>query len=928
MLLHHHNMNMNMLTDIEGDDAPDAPSELAINDESNLVAGGGDDWNKMSIGKDETNKHNSYQTNANANAPCCFVPINYSYPTSLSKQWRLCKQNPLIVVISSFVFALLIGAGVAICFVFASYKQKQVEDAALELAVSTGSFFSGELDKALLPLFSMAQFVLEIPIFKKLPMDIGPAGGNFSLPLLPPLSPGAPITHRNVTGVCDEPDLVQRFTEIASTIKRNAKMQGVLVNIQLAPQAVVCLLHPLNNTEDFEDGVFMDNSGAWGLDLLTDPKSKFGAQTTLQRKAVVIVGPLSLRQCQGCDATVEKAFIARLPIFVDDYEIVVDGIPYPEWGFATVLINWQELVNRSGIFEMFRARDMEFQLTRTDQKYNAETDSFYQEVSSRQVAKFHLHTCLHSWTHASNFVSTPLLLYFLGHFLYSHRLLLLRTSTTILLLLLCFQVVVLSMSPQFGRRETFFEKVTTALQTTNDEWEMTIEYDANDGSRWLVGCIVSCVVLSLCISFLVFTILIQREIQTEMQTEALAQDARVETERNMTAYFAHELRNPLGAMDSALQAMPDELSRDARALVDGMQVSIHFMSSIMNNLLDARKMEEGKMALHPRPLTLQKLVLNLHKMLLPSVKQGVDFRTSIHTYGRNWVLGDLHRLQQVMTNVITNAIKYTVTGSITLWIGWADENHSKKTTRTATGTTYGTPMLKFACIDTGPGIPISEQSTLFQRFVQRGGAPGTGLGLAISKYLVDAMGGTIHFESDPTLRPGTSCIVYVPLPLCEQPEQPITTANLSSELRPIQESFSILIIDDIKINRSMLKRRFQKGIAPKCIITEAATGEQALGLFELGRNFDVIIIDQYMEEAGGVMIGTDVVYAMRRMGLQSYIIGCSGNDVDTKFYEAGVDGVWRKPVPSNTAIIQELRGVLREKRAHSDTVSRTDSSAS
>jgi CheY-like chemotaxis protein len=231
-------------------------------------------------------------------------------------------------------------------------------------------------------------------------------------------------------------------------------------------------------------------------------------------------------------------------------------------------------------------------------------------------------------------------------------------------------------------------------------------------------------------------------------------------------------------------------------------------------------------------------------------------------------------------------------------------------------------MLKFACIDTGPGIPKSEQSALFQRFVKRGGAPGTGLGLAISKHLVDAMGGTIHFESDPTLRPGTSCVVYVRLPLCEQPdEEPITdAANLSPELRPIEEAFSILIIDDAKINRSMLKRRFQKGIAPNCIITEAATGEQALELFELGQNFDVIIVDQYMEEAGGAMIGTDVVYAMRRMGLQSYIIGCSGNDLDAQFNEAGVNGVWRKPVPSNTAIIQELRGVLSEKRAHhSDT---------
>lgn len=82
-----------------------------------------------------------------------------------------------------------------------------------------------------------------------------------------------------------------------------------------------------------------------------------------------------------------------------------------------------------------------------------------------------------------------------------------------------------------------------------------------------------------------------------MQYLRASQEAKVETERNMTAYFAHELRNPLGAIDSALNAMPDELPEAARSLISGMQLCTGFMSSIMNNLLDVRKMEEGKMKL-------------------------------------------------------------------------------------------------------------------------------------------------------------------------------------------------------------------------------------------------------------------------------------------------------------------------------------------
>ena len=294
------------------------------------------------------------------------------------------------------------------------------------------------------------------------------------------------------------------------------------------------------------------------------------------------------------------------------------------------------------------------------------------------------------------------------------------------------------------------------------------------------------------------------------------------------------------------------------------------------------------MTLTRSPISLKKILNNVHKMLLPSARPGVHFLKVCNTKGRDWVLGDAHRIQQVMTNVVTNAIKYTVTGSITLVIGWEDDN------------------VKFECVDTGPGIPKNEQEKLFQRFVQRGGAPGTGLGLAIAKHLVDLTGGSIRFESDPTVRAGTNCVVLMQLPLCDAPEDVVEE---SSAL--IEEPISFLIIDDIKMNRMMLKRRILKGIASNATIAEAATGEEALEICG-NKRFDIIVVDQYMEEAGGVMVGTDVVFAMRRMRIDSIIIGCSGNDMGTQFFEAGADWVWQKPMPSNGKIIQDIRTSLNQ----------------
>lgn len=122
----------------------------------------------------------------------------------------------------------------------------------------------------------------------------------------------------------------------------------------------------------------------------------------------------------------------------------------------------------------------------------------------------------------------------------------------------------------------------------------------------------------------------------------------------------------------------------------------------------------------------------------------------------------------------------------------------------------------------------------------------------------------------------------MPLAACDPPE--VIVKEDSNAL--IEEPLSFLLIDDVAMNRTMLSRRIKRGIAPNASITEASTGEEALVVCG-NEKFDVIVVDQYMEEAGGVMVGTDVVFAMRRMRIDSIIIGCSGNDMDDLFKEAG-----------------------------------------
>jgi hypothetical protein len=167
-----------------------------------------------------------------------------------------------------------------------------------------------------------------------------------------------------------------------------------LVNIQLAPASVVCLLHPLVNTEDFEDGIVMNNTGAVGHDLLNDPNRVAIARATVPADGVVIAGPLTL--IQGDVPVVQEAFIARLAINMEGYSISLDGVDYPCWGFAVILLNWAALKEKSGIDEMFKKEGLEYRLTRTDIKRDPDTGYPYESVSQFLPPWFALRSqCFH-----------------------------------------------------------------------------------------------------------------------------------------------------------------------------------------------------------------------------------------------------------------------------------------------------------------------------------------------------------------------------------------------------------------------------------------------------------------------------------------------------------------------------------------------------
>ena len=385
-----------------------------------------------------------------------------------------CLAGFPIVLISCVVFMCFAGAGLAVGFVVRESQEAAIVEEALALAMETGQFFSEKLDKAIRPLFSMAQFAVHLESFNSLPDRIGMVGEPGALPL------NSTTWRRNITGVCDDQELVNTFVSIATTLKLQSQMEDILVNIQLSPNGVVCLLHPMMDMfiDDFDKRQFMDNTPAWGLDLFNDPSFKYGALHGITRREVGVTGPHQFVEYPDRG----PLLIARLPIVDDRHQIVVDGVAYARWGFATALIAWMDLVEQSGIYETFRETGFEFQLTRTDSSLSADTMDYEESV------------------------------------------------------------VVLAETPSFSSLDRW-NRVSSSVETTNNEWIMTVAYDSSS-VRTIMGLVIgSCMMVACFIAILIYTILSQKHVQAAMQAESSAQEAKVNTERDVTAYFAHELRN-------------------------------------------------------------------------------------------------------------------------------------------------------------------------------------------------------------------------------------------------------------------------------------------------------------------------------------------------------------------------------------------------
>ena len=337
-----------------------------------------------------------------------------------------------------------------------------------------------------------------------------------------------------------------------------------------------------------------------------------------------------------------------------------------------------------------------------------------------------------------------------------------------------------------------------------------------------------------------------RELNAELESkvELRTAEARAASaaKSEFLAHMSHEIRTPMNAVLGLAQLLNHEpLTANQHAMVQRIQGAGQSLLAIINDILDFSKIEAGQLRLDARPFLLENLTARVASLLGASaVAKGVELRIEPLAAPIGALLGDAQRLEEVLINLIGNAIKFTERGEVVLHI------HTLASADPEV-------RLRFAVQDTGIGISPEAQARLFDAFTQADTGisrrfGGTGLGLSISKRLVELMGGAIGVESQPGQ--GSTFLFELPFARASEAEEPSLAAPVAIPTGPRLSGLRILAVDDSVLNRDLVERLLMREGAE---VTLAADGQQAVRYLQApAPAFDAVLMDVQMPVMDGL----------------------------------------------------------------------------